>query len=546
MIQCFCLESWYHMKYFTINRAFFLVPSIDIVKEYEKIDKFMTLLENSEVGKIIKSVKKKDEMCKGRIGYNPYNLFAAIVYCFAKFKGTLRDIEDKCQFDVRVYYIMEGNVPNYSTICLFINKYILPYQYEIFTLINKQIIRELHLNIDNVYKDGTKFEANANKYKFVWKPIKFHERLDKKIKDYIANIGYDVEDNKLTKSNDFNEILNNYANQNNINIYDIPRGIGCKRTLAQRVYLLGYNYLIKLLEYEEKEEICGDNRNSYFKTDHDATAMVLKEDYYSRLSHDFHAGYNIQVMVSSLLILMYGIFQDRSDHYTFIPMDNKFKLYYGFYPKNECADAGYGIYSNYQFMKEHNIGNYVKYQYWDGESTGKHPRLFKVDKDDNVVCLNSKIGTIHNVKTHPKIKDSKFYIFEGCNSCGYSYKCKEYMKEENKNNDYRIKELSVSYEHLKDEAMNNLLSPKGIEIRINRSIQVEGTFGQIKRNMNYERIRRRGMDKVSCEIMLMCLGVNIRRYFISLDNNKFKNNCWNTPDTLQPEIFPSVKQKKKN
>ena len=117
------------------------------------------------------------------------------------------------------------------------------------------------------------------------------------------------------------------------------------------------------------------------------------------------------------------------------------------------------------------------------------------------------------------------------------------MKEENKNNDYRIKELSVSYEHLKDEAMNNLLSPKGIEIRINRSIQVEGTFGQIKRNMNYERIRRRGMDKVSCEIMLMCLGVNIRRYFNSLDNNKFKNNCWNTPDTLQPEIFPSVKLK---
>ena len=52
--------------------------------------------------------------------------------------------------------------------------------------------------------------------------------------------------------------------------------------------------------------------------------MVLKEDYYSRLSHDFHAGYNIQVMVSSLLILMYGVFQDRTDYYTFIPMNNKF------------------------------------------------------------------------------------------------------------------------------------------------------------------------------------------------------------------------------
>lgn len=83
-----------------------------------------------------------------------------------------------------------------------------------------------------------------------------------------------------------------------------------------------------MVEYEEKERICGENRNSYFKTDHDATAMVLKEDYYSKLSHDFHAGYNIQVMVSSLLILMYGVFQDRSDINTLIPMNDLYFKYY--------------------------------------------------------------------------------------------------------------------------------------------------------------------------------------------------------------------------
>lgn len=139
-----------------------------------------------------------------------------------------------------------------------------------------------------------------------------------------------------------------------------------------------------------------------------------------------------------------------------------------------------------------------------------------------------------------------FFIFDGCNTCDYSYVCKSYMNIENKKKNYRIKELSIEYELLKDEAMNNLISPKGIEIRINRSIQVEGTFGQIKQNMNYERIRRRGINKVSCEIMLMCLGVNIRRYINSLNDNKFKSNCWNTPDNLQTEIFPSVKSKKKN
>ena len=534
------------MKYFTIKRSFFLVPSSNIVKEYEKIDKFMNLLENSGVAEIIKSVKSNNKICKGRIGYNPYNLFATIIYCFAKFKGTLRDIEDKCLFDVRVYYIMEGNIPDYSSICIFINKYILPYQTEIFTLINKQIIKELNLNIDNVYIDGTKFEANANKYKFVWKPTKFHEKLDEKIKKFIIDIGYDFKKNQLIKSEKFNDVLNNYISKENINVHNIPSGIGCKRTSAQKNYLQGFQYLVKLLEYEEKERICGENRKSYFKTDYDATAMVLKEDYYSKLSHDFHAGYNIQVMVSSLLILMYGVFQDRTDYYTFIPINEKFKKYYGFYPKNECADAGYGIYINYEYIKKHNIVNYVKYQNWEGESKGKNPRLFKVDKNKNVICLNNKIGKDFNTNSHSKIKDGKFLIFDGCNSCNYSYICKAHMNNENKNKDYRIKEISVEYELFKDEAMNNLLSPKGIEIRINRSIQVEGTFGQIKQNMNYERIRRRGITKVSCEIMLMCLGVNIRRYFNSLGSNKFKNNCWNAPRDLQSEIFPSVKQNKKN
>ncbi len=182
------------MYYFTIKRSFWVVPSVDILKEYEKIDKFLEILEKSGVGKIINYVKLKDEKCKGRNGYNPYNLFATIIYCFAKFKGSLRDIEDKDKFDIRVSYLMEGRTPDYSTICLFINKYILPYQYEIFTMITKQIILELNLDISNTYDDGTKFEANANKYKFVWKPTKYHKKLDTKIKEFLNKIEYNYRD----------------------------------------------------------------------------------------------------------------------------------------------------------------------------------------------------------------------------------------------------------------------------------------------------------------------------------------------------------------
>ena len=65
-----------------------------------------------------------------------------------------------------------------------------------------------------------------------------------------------------------------------------PNERGKRLTEEQKNYKLGYEYLIKLVEYEEKERICGENRNSYFKTDHDATAMVLKKDYYSKLKGD--------------------------------------------------------------------------------------------------------------------------------------------------------------------------------------------------------------------------------------------------------------------
>ena len=533
------------MEYFNTKRSLFIVPSEKCNVEFEKIDKFMCFLENSGVGNILNNVKQEKEKCKGPKGYSIYNLFAMIIYCFSKFKATLRDIEDKCIFDTRVSYIMEGQIPDFSTICLFINEYIVPNQYEIFTCITKQIIKEFHLEIDDVFLDGTKIEANANKYKFVWKPAKFHNKLNEKIKKLLLEMGYDNFNVKaLIDSKTFGDILKDYTKNSNIDINHIPNGKGKRLTKQQKNYKLGHTYLMKLLEYEEKEKICGENRNSYFKTDCDATAMVLKEDYYSKLSHDFHAAYNVQVFVSSLLIVMYGVFQERNDIKTFIPMNDLYFKYYGAYPLNECDDAGYGNYNNYKYMQEHKIKNYVKFQQWEGEANGKSPQLFYTF-DDGIMCLNTCIGeeVSFDYYHRRKNKEGKLYKFVGCNECNYSYKCKSKFK--NKDYNYRYYELIPEYELLKEQARNNLLSPKGIEIRINRSIQIEGTFGQIKNNMNYDRIRRRGLKKVSAEIMLICLGVNIRRYFESYENNKFKKNCWKTPSNLHKEIFPYVKPKEK-
>ena len=273
-----------------------------------------------------------------------------------------------------------------------------------------------------------------------------------------------------------------------------------------------------------------------------ATAMVLKEDYYSKTSHDFHAGYNIQVMVSSGLITMYGVFQDRDDFYTFIPMNDLYYKYYNEYPENECADSGYGIYINYKYMREHGINNYVKFQSWTSEANGKNPQLFYTF-NDGVLCLNTCIGEEipFDFRHHQRNEGGKLYRFTGCNNCDYAYICKKKLKI--KDLDYRLYELIPDYELLKEQARENLLSPNGIEIRINRSIQVEGTFGEIKQNMNYERIRRRGLNKVSCEIMLMCLGRNVRKLFTLIESNNIKSNYWEKSSDLKKENFPFPKQK---
>ena len=527
------------MNYFIINRSLFIVSSKQCSEEYDKIDKYIEILNKSEIGKII----EKEQNKIGRKGYNPYNLTATIIYCFSKFRSSIREIERLCIFDLRVMYIMQQEQPSDSSIKDCINKYILPYQYEIFTMITKAIIDEFNLDISNQYLDGTKIEANANKYKFVWKPTTYHKKLDIKIRELLLLMEIEITDKKLIKSNKLKEIIESYVTKEKIDVNSIPSGKGKRLTKEQKNYKIAYKYLIKLLEYEEKERICGDNRNSYFKTDNDATAMVLKEDYYSKLSHDFHAGYNVQVMVSSGLITMYGVFQDRSDHYTFIPMNDLYFKYYKEYPPNECADSGYGIYINYKYMREHKIGNYVKFQAWTGEADGKRPQLFYTFTD-GVLCLNTCIGEEipFDYYHHQRYAESKLYKFTGCNDCGFSYICKKNLK--NKDFDYRLYELIPDYEVLKEEARDNLLNPKGIEIRINRSIQVEGTFGQLKQNMQYVRIRRRGMEKVSCEIMLMCLGRNVRKFFTLLDSDKIESNYWKKSSALKKEKFPFPKPKR--
>ena len=102
-------------------------------------------------------------------------------------------------------------------------------------MITRAIIEEFNLDISNEYLDGTKIEANANKYKFVWKPTTFHKRLDIKIRDLLHLMEVDIKDKSLISSSKLNEILNKYTSKENINIDSIPSGRGKRLTKQQRI-----------------------------------------------------------------------------------------------------------------------------------------------------------------------------------------------------------------------------------------------------------------------------------------------------------------------
>ena len=108
---------------------------------------------------------------------------------------------------------------------------------------------------------------------------------------------------------------------------------------------------------------------------------------------------------------------------------------------------------------------------------------------------------------------------------------------------FKIFEVSPEYQRYKQEARDMLLSIEGIEIRVNRSIQAEGSFGGIKQDMSYTRLRRTSLEKASLELMLTCFGFNLRKYMrYTVKRTEFKE--WKAPEGTKPETFkkPSAKR----
>lgn len=302
---------------------------------------------------------------------------------------------------------------------------------------------------------------------------------------------------------------------------EVVYGIGHKKSDIQKDYENILDCYTKLLRYEESLEIMGE-RNSYCKTDHDATMMNMKYDYYNQTGV-FKPGYNLQIGVSDSYIVHIDIYSNPTDTKTYIPFMKAYKERYGVYPKWPIGDAGYGSYDNLMFNIMNKIELGLKYNYYAKKNESKfkkqiyNPLNWEEDNQGLKVCPE---GHSFDQRLEDKWNDKGDYlqisqVFEcgKCDSCIHKSKCTKAKGERRIHVNRILKELHSKVDE-------NLGSEEGKEMKKQRSIQAEGTFGVIKQDMEYIRLRRRGRENIEIELFLIAIAFNLRKYH----NNRIRKS----------------------
>ena len=267
----------------------------------------------------------------------------------------------------------------------------------------------------------------------------------------------------------------------------------------------------KIEECSEKIEICGEDRNSYSKTDHDATMMHMKYDYYMNTGV-FKPGYNIQLGESDEFIRHIRLGNDRTDTKTFIPFMEGYRKRYDELPGITVADAGYGSYDNYMWCLINGVDAYIKYGLYEKEKTAKFQKQ-KFRKENLLHEENGKLLCPKGrefIYLYDKNQKSKYenivqvWECKSCNRCPFRKECTKSKRN-------RRVQINVCGDELKRAAKERLDNPAGKQLREQRCIQAEGVFGVIKTDWNYVRFHRRGFENVENELYLICTGFNLMK-----------------------------------
>ena len=486
-----------------------LPPSLDeLVPENHMVRVVDAVIDRLDISDILSTYRGG-----GNSAFNPKMMLKVLVFAYLSNVYSSRRIEELLRRDIYFMWLAGMKRPDFRTINYYRGKRLK----EGFDTVFTQVVRLLHeegfVSLKVQYIDGTKIESVANKYTFVWRGSV--EKYDARLKAKTEALLRQIEQNHAIENQENpvpEELTAEEVTKRVERIKEKVDADNLGKEERKALKQIETDSVPRMNRYKEQLETMG-SRNSYSKTDPDATFMRMKED--AMLNGQLKPGYNIQISTENQFITNFGIYQRPTDTLTMISYLESFKARYGMQSEEIVADSGYGSEENYEYMFSNGMTPYVKYNMFHVEQRrGYRNNPFRVSNlfynpdDDFYVCpMGQKLKFIRQEKRYTASgyqQTVSVYRACRCEGCPLRGQCHKSKRD-------RQIEVNHTLDDYKARARELLTSEQGIKHRSNRPIEPEAVFGQIKECGRFRRLRLKGLTGAKIDFGLKALAHNLRK-----------------------------------
>ena len=486
-----------------------LPPSLDeLVPENHMVRVVDAVLDRLDISDILSTYRGG-----GNSAFNPKMMLKVLVFAYLSNVYSSRRIEELLKRDIYFMWLAGMKRPDFRTINYYRGKRLKVGFDTVFTQVVRLLHEEGFVSLKVQYIDGTKIESVANKYTFVWRGSV--EKYDARLKAKTEALLRQIEQNHAIENQENpvpEELTAEEVTKRVERIKEKVDADNLGKEERKALKQIETDSVPRMNRYREQLETMG-SRNSYSKTDPDATFMRMKED--AMLNGQLKPGYNIQISTENQFITNFGIYQRPTDTLTMISYLESFKARYGMQSEEIVADSGYGSEENYEYMFSNGMTPYVKYNMFHVEQRrGYRNNPFRVSNlfynpdDDFYVCpMGQKLKFIRQEKRYTASgyqQTVSVYRASRCEGCPLRGQCHKSKRD-------RQIEVNHTLDDYKARARELLTSEQGIKHRSNRPIEPEAVFGQIKECGRFRRLRLKGLTGAKIDFGLKALAHNLRK-----------------------------------
>ena len=498
-----------------------LPPSLDeLVPENHMVRVVDAVIDRLDISDILSTYRGG-----GNSAFNPKMMLKVLVFAYLSNVYSSRRIEDLLRRDIYFMWLAGMKRPDFRTINYYRGKRLKDGFDAVFTQVVELLHEEGFVSLKVQYIDGTKIESVANKYTFVWRGSveKYDARLKAKTEALLSQIeqshAIENQENPISEELTAEEVakrvgrIREKVDADNLSKED-------RKALRQ----IETDAVPRMNRYKEQLETMG-SRNSYSRTDPDATFMRMKED--AMLNGQLKPGYNVQISTENQFITNFGIYQRPTDTLTMISYLESFKTRYGMQSDEIVADSGYGSEENYEYMFSNGMTPYVKYNMFHVEQRRSYrnnpfrvSNLFYNPHDDFYVCpMGQKMKFVRQERRYTASgyqQTVSVYRASRCQGCPLRGQCHKSKRD-------RQIEVNHTLDDYKARARELLTSEQGLKHRSKRPVEPEAVFGQIKECGRFRRLRLKGLTGAKIDFGLKALAHNLRKLAQAWTKSSFLN-----------------------